>query len=340
MGRATTLLVASGGGHLTQLRLLHDRLRPRPAHASWVSYRSTHARSSLAAAHYIPGHGPSTRHLGNAARNWRLARQVLAGGHVEQVVSTGAGIALPFLVEAGRLGIPSHYIESASRVHGPSLTGRLLQELGPSAHLYTQHDGWADHRWRYVGSVYDGWTPIARRQERRRGLRVLVSLGTHDRYHFPALVTSVRQVLMVHDQVVWQLGRTPGAADLPGRQYVQLPAAEMDALLRWADVVVAHAGTGVILSCLQAGRHPVVVPRRRARGEHVDDHQEITAREVAKRDLATWSEAQSLSRADLRRAAGRGCRRGIPRPFPLVDREHAGTYDDLVVRDTPALMTS
>ena len=39
-----------------------------------------------------------------------------------------------------------------------------------------------------------------------------------------------------------------------------------------ADVVVCHAGAGTLLQVFQAGKIPVVVPRKAYR-EHVDDHQ-------------------------------------------------------------------
>lgn len=40
-----------------------------------------------------------------------------------------------------------------------------------------------------------------------------------------------------------------------------------------ADCVVTHAGCGSIRDALSAGHVPVVVPRRRHLGEHIDDHQ-------------------------------------------------------------------
>ena len=40
-----------------------------------------------------------------------------------------------------------------------------------------------------------------------------------------------------------------------------------------ADVVVCHAGVGTVLCTLRAGRTPVVLPRLKALGETVDDHQ-------------------------------------------------------------------
>lgn len=329
MKKATTLLVASDGGHLTQLRLLVPRLLPTVGAATWISYDCLTARSVLCGEHMIPGNGPSTRHLGNAARNYQLARQILSGGHFDRVVSTGAGIAVPFLAEANRRGIPGHYIESASRVEGPSLSGRMLMRVAPDVHLYTQHPRWADRRWHYAGSVFEGYRPDRHGEPFPRALRILVTLGTHDAYRFDALVESVARLIGPDDEVVWQTGSTTGHDRLPGRVEWAVPAAEMQQLIDWADVVVAHCGTGTILTALEHGKHPVVVPRRHVRGEHVDDHQAVTAREVSRLGLARWVEADHVTRRDLLDAASNGCVRESTLPFLLADRPVVETIIEL-----------
>jgi beta-1,4-N-acetylglucosaminyltransferase len=48
-----------------------------------------------------------------------------------------------------------------------------------------------------------------------------------------------------------------------------------------ARIVVCHAGVGSILTALEHGRRPVVVPRLHAFGEAVDDHQVPFARRLA-----------------------------------------------------------
>ena len=40
-----------------------------------------------------------------------------------------------------------------------------------------------------------------------------------------------------------------------------------------AESVVCHAGVGTIMTALQNGHTPVVIPRQASHGEHVDDHQ-------------------------------------------------------------------
>ncbi len=60
-----------------------------------------------------------------------------------------------------------------------------------------------------------------------------------------------------------------------------LTPAEFEARFAAARIVVAHAGIGTILSAKRLGRPLVLLPRRAALGEHRNDHQMATARQVA-----------------------------------------------------------
>lgn len=58
-----------------------------------------------------------------------------------------------------------------------------------------------------------------------------------------------------------------------------LTRGELDDVLATRPVVVAHGGPGTIADARDAGVRPIVLPRRTALGEHVDDHQvRFTAR--------------------------------------------------------------
>jgi beta-1,4-N-acetylglucosaminyltransferase len=57
-------------------------------------------------------------------------------------------------------------------------------------------------------------------------------------------------------------------------------------LVGGARVVVTHAGVGSLMTALAAGKRPVVVPRRCAFGEAVDDHQVPFARRAGELGLA------------------------------------------------------
>jgi len=52
-----------------------------------------------------------------------------------------------------------------------------------------------------------------------------------------------------------------------------LPFDELQDLMRRANLVVAHAGSGTLLSVHRVGKPCLAVPRLHRHGEHVDDHQ-------------------------------------------------------------------
>jgi UDP-N-acetylglucosamine transferase subunit ALG13 len=85
---------------------------------------------------------------------------------------------------------------------------------------------------------------------------------------------------------------------------------EFERLVAQAELVIAHAGAGAAIQAIQAGKVPVVVPRRAELGEHVDDHQLEFARELAllgKAVVATNPQElkQGISKAlELQRAKG------------------------------------
>ncbi|MFT4220207.1 MAG: UDP-N-acetylglucosamine--LPS N-acetylglucosamine transferase [Microbacterium sp.] len=70
---------------------------------------------------------PTTRNIPNLLRNARLAWKVLRGRRPEIVVSTGAGVALPFFILARIFRMTTVYIEVYDRVETPTLTGRLVR---------------------------------------------------------------------------------------------------------------------------------------------------------------------------------------------------------------------
>lgn len=117
------LLVSSSGGHLTQLMCLepwwaeHDRM--------WVTFDTADAVSKLEGEEVVWAHHPTTRNLTNLARNTRLARRTLDRFRPDVVISTGAGVAVPFFWQAKRFSAATIYLEVFDRIDSPTLTGRL-----------------------------------------------------------------------------------------------------------------------------------------------------------------------------------------------------------------------
>ncbi len=128
--RRRVLFVSSAGGHLSQLLQLrpwwenHDRC--------WVTFDLPDARSKLEGEELIPSYHPTTRNLFNMSRNYFLARRELDAFQPDVVISNGAGVAVPFFIEAHRRGIPTVYLEVYDRIDSRTLTGRLVRRFTTS----------------------------------------------------------------------------------------------------------------------------------------------------------------------------------------------------------------
>ena len=66
-----------------------------------------------------------------------------------------------------------------------------------------------------------------------------------------------------------------------------------------ATVVVSHGGPGTIMQARAAGVRPIVVPRRRDPGEHVDDHQVAFVRRLASAGDVVWPQTLEEFRSVL-----------------------------------------
>jgi UDP-N-acetylglucosamine transferase subunit ALG13 len=294
----TTLLVSATGGHLAELHQLVHRLDGVGDDRRWVTFETEQSRDILDGEDVTFAREVPPRHLGALLANVPLAGRLLRNGGIDQVISNGSGIALAYLPIARALGIPAHYVECAARTEGPSMTGRILERV-PGVELYTQYPRWADERWTYAGSVLDTFT-VSMREEPKPISSVLVTTGTL--FGFRRLVDRLRAILPADVEVVWQTGATD-VSDLPIEVHRSLPPRRLEEIAREVDVVVAHAGIGSALLTLRAGKMPVLVPRTADEREHVDDHQNQIAGELAARGLAVARTADALTLADLQHAA-------------------------------------
>ena len=118
------LLVASAGGHLQQLHWMrpfweqHERV--------WVTFDTPEAHALLAGEAVVHAHHPTNRSVRALLLNLALARRVLREHRPDLLLTTGAGVAVPFVWAAKARGIRSVFVEVYDRVSSPSLTGRLV----------------------------------------------------------------------------------------------------------------------------------------------------------------------------------------------------------------------
>jgi UDP-N-acetylglucosamine--N-acetylmuramyl-(pentapeptide) pyrophosphoryl-undecaprenol N-acetylglucosamine transferase len=321
----TTLFVATTGGHLTQLNSLAGRI-PTNGDSVWVTHANEQSRSMLADrdVEFVPYVG--VRNVPDVLRCIPDARRLLERRKLTRAVSTGSGIALGYLPYLAARGVECHYIESATRVSAPSLTGRVLQWV-PGVRTYTQYPQWADRWWGYAGSVFDGYGPVALPRVPEGTVRVVVTVGAATEYPFRRLFEHLAPLLAPDGElaqtsglpvkVLWQTGDTP-VGDLPIQATPVLPAAELAAALATADVVISHAGTGSALATLDAGRYPILASRDSAQGEQVDNHQHELATELARRGLALHRDPDSITTTDMLTTMEISIRRtASPPPFEL-----------------------
>jgi UDP-N-acetylglucosamine:LPS N-acetylglucosamine transferase len=120
-------MICSSGGHLLLLHLLkdfweqHDRF--------WVTFNKEDAVSLLKEERTYWAYFPTNRNMFNLVRNFFVAVKVLLKEKPDILVSTGAGVAIPFFYLGKLLGKKLVFIEAYERIDNPSLTGRLVYPI-------------------------------------------------------------------------------------------------------------------------------------------------------------------------------------------------------------------
>lgn len=311
-----TLMVCSGGGHLKQLFTLAQRLGVDPDDQVWITFENGLSTSLLAdrEVHFAPFVAP--RDLRNLWTLRRIAEKVLGQHTYDRAFSTGSSPAVAVLPLAAAHGATAHYIESAARADGPSMSGRLLEKRR-RVFTYTQYPSWQTSRWGYAGSIYDGFAPGDEAPEPRRLRKAVVTLGTQEGYPFERLIDALVPLLDDCDDVLWQTGgQDVSRWGIEGRDRV--PHDELNQAVAEADVVIAHSGTGSAITAFQQGKFPVLAPRSARHGEHVDDHQVQIAKEMQRRRLAFLRTPGELDHDTLLKAAQRSVRTVDAPPMQLA----------------------
>lgn len=122
--RMKLLLVSSSGGHFKGLMQLQPfwSLYQR----SWVTFNTPTTKTALVGEDVTWAFSPTNRHLSNLLRNALLSWKILRSFHPDLVISTGAGVAVPFLILGKLLGCRTIFVESITRIETLSLSARLV----------------------------------------------------------------------------------------------------------------------------------------------------------------------------------------------------------------------
>ena len=150
--RADILLVCSTGGHLLQLVALRDVWGD--ASRAWVTFDKSDARSLLRDERVYFARGPTNRNLPNLARNILLAPRIVRALRPRVVLTTGAGVAVPFAWAARLFGARVVYLESFTRIDSVSLSCRLIAPVADR--VYVQWPELLERlpRARFAGNVF------------------------------------------------------------------------------------------------------------------------------------------------------------------------------------------
>ena len=118
-------VIASSGGHIFEMFCLKEFWQDKDHF--WVSFPTQDAQYMLRneSKVYWAAH-PTVRNIPNLLRNLLLAPRILRKERPDMLVTTGSGVAAPFIWWAKVLGIRTVFVESITRITELSLTGRLV----------------------------------------------------------------------------------------------------------------------------------------------------------------------------------------------------------------------
>lgn len=143
------LLVCNPGGHFSTMMGLKEFWSAYPR--EWVTYSKYDTKQLYGkeVVHWVEMQ--EARMLWKACVNFLKALLILRRSQPNLVVSTGASIAVPFLLASKLLGIRTIFIESISRSSDLSLTGKIVYNLADE--FYVQ---WPECVKRYPKAQYRG----------------------------------------------------------------------------------------------------------------------------------------------------------------------------------------
>jgi len=283
-------LAGSGGGHVRQLL----DLEPVWRRFDYVFVtEDTSLGRSLAmdhpvkfVAHYAIGQarlGKPLKMLGGALRNLLQSVRIIATERPDVVISSGAG-AVFWVAVLGRLfGAKLIVLESFARFDKPSKFGRLVSPFAtkkivqaPALKKY-----WPD------AELFDPFRVVEGERPPKKPLLFATVGATLPFERLVDTVIAAKSAGHLPYEIVLQTGSDPRSLpSLDGVRMVEsLDFQEVQQILRDAEMVLCHGGTGSLVTALRAGCKTMAMPRRFDLAEHYDDHQEEVTTAFAERGL-------------------------------------------------------
>ncbi len=123
--------------------------------------------------------------------------------------------------------------------------------------------------------------------------QVFVSVGTHTQ-QFDRLVKKIDEIALEEKETIEFFGQTGNCLYQPKNFRFKkfLDDSEFEQKILESDLVIGHAGAGLIISCLAKKKKAIIMPRLKEFGEHTNSHQTDLANALAskKKVLAVFFE--------------------------------------------------
>lgn len=315
-------LVASGGGHIRQLLDLEPFWRDR---SYFFVTEDTALGRSLEERHrvHFVDHvalgqaklGAPVRMMIAAVRSLFQSLRIVLRERPDFVITTGAGSCFFTVLWARLLGARIILIDSFARFDAPSAFAKLA---GPLAHVRIAQSAASANKWK--GALcFDPFERIDGPLPEKQPLLFATVGATLPFDRLVKVVAQAKASGAIPERVVLQVGDGGYQPTLDDASvHETLPFDRVLELLKDADIVVCHGGTGSLITALREGCRTIVLPRTFDRGEHYDDHQVEIARAFAERGLVSVVEEDDEFATKLAEARVREPVRATTNPARLI----------------------
>jgi UDP-N-acetylglucosamine--N-acetylmuramyl-(pentapeptide) pyrophosphoryl-undecaprenol N-acetylglucosamine transferase len=325
--RLRLCLAGSGGGHLRQLLDLepvwasHDHAFVTEASAIADDLAASHRLYRVR--HFAAGQarlGKPFVMLWAAAINLCQSLRIALIERPDVVISTGAGAMFWTVLFTRMLGAKFILIDSFARFEAPSKFARIAKVLASQTIVQSPalKDHWPD------ALLFDPLRLLDTSRPEKQSLLLATVGATLAFDRMSEALAALKASGTISERVVLQTGeRSAVTAQAHGRMDLRiaesLPFAEMQALLRDADIVICHGGTGSFITALRQGCRVIAMPRLFERGEHYDNHQFEIAEAFAARGLVEVALEASDLPAAIARAKAKAPVLATTDPKALID---------------------
>ena len=295
-------LAASGGGHVRQILDLEPLWTSNPyffvtedtALGKYIAAR----HDTVFLPHFALGQARQGKTLGmatTALKSFFRCARILLRRRPDVVLTTGAG-AMFFIAVWGRLsGAKVILIDSFARFDKPSTFARITGKL---AHVRITQSAKSGALWPGA-HIFDPFKRLSGPRPPKEQLVFATVGATLPFERMVRMVADAKASGLIPERLIVQVGinasqsSRDALAGLSNCEMIEtLPFEEVQDLLKRADIVICHGGTGSIITALREGCRIITVPRQFELGEHYDEHQSEITSAFAERGLLAKADTQ------------------------------------------------